>query len=93
MNKTPSHTGSTLRLKILAIYIIFGFLAIFTTSILVSGYALDKSRTIPHPGYIKVLMLPHHSICPNILMKQSPYRKSAHSSVVSNPTRMLPSGW
>lgn len=42
MNKTPSHTGSTLRLKILAIYIIFGFLAIFTTSILVSGYALDK---------------------------------------------------
>ena len=42
MNKTPSHTGSTLRLKILAIYIIFGFLAIFTTSILVSGYTLDK---------------------------------------------------
>ena len=42
MNKPPSHTGSTLRLKILAIYIIFGFLAIFTTSILVSGYALDK---------------------------------------------------
>lgn len=42
MNKTPSHTSSTLRLKILAIYIIFGFLAIFTTSILVSGYALDK---------------------------------------------------
>lgn len=42
MNKTPSHTGSTLRLIILAIYIIFGFLAIFTTSILVSGYALDK---------------------------------------------------
>ena len=42
MNKTPSHTGSTLRLKILAIYIIFGFLAIFTTSILVSGYVLDK---------------------------------------------------
>lgn len=42
MNKTPSHTGSTLRLKILAIYIIFGFLAVFTTSILVSGYALDK---------------------------------------------------
>ena len=42
MNKTPSHTGSTLRFKILAIYIIFGFLAIFTTSILVSGYTLDK---------------------------------------------------
>lgn len=42
MNRTPSHTGSTLRLKILAIYVIFGFLAIFTTSILVSGYALDN---------------------------------------------------
>lgn len=42
MNKSTSHSGGTLRLKILAIYIIFGFLAIFTTSILVSGYALDK---------------------------------------------------
>ena len=89
MNKTPSHTGSTLRLKILAIYIIFGFLAIFTTSILVSGYALDKLTDYTASRLYKSANVTASQYLP----KYFNYRKSAHSSVVSNPTRMLPSGW
>lgn len=42
MKKTLFQSSGTLRLKILAIYIIFGFLSVFTTAILVSGYTLDK---------------------------------------------------
>lgn len=42
MNKRSLPFGSTLHLKFILAYIIFGFLAVFTTAIMMSGYTYDQ---------------------------------------------------
>lgn len=44
MNRRNLHLSSTLHLKFIIVYIIFGFLAVFTTAMLTSGFTQDRLK-------------------------------------------------